>query len=291
MALLPPFMLDAVVAIGSPSADGPKWNATGFLYADLIERLPDDMGNYVVFLVTNRHVLADESVVVLRFNPDDINTPARHFDMPLVDSGGKATWMPHPDPAIDVAIAHINVEVLRAHGIYGQPLFSDQDHVITSREHAAEIGLSEGDGCFVLGFPMGRVGGDRSFVVVRSGAIARIRDWIAGSSTEILIDANVFPGNSGGPVLVRPEAVAIVGTKQGDRARAIGVVSEYLTYEDFAMSAQTGRVIMRLQENSGLASVVPFEFVLETIRIFRATNAGHDALALTPHPDKAVGAS
>ncbi len=50
-------------------------------------------------------------------------------------------------------------------------------------------------------------------MIVRQGAIARIRDWLGGAATEFLIDASIFPGNSGGPVLNRPEAVSITGTK------------------------------------------------------------------------------
>ena len=205
--------------------------------------------------------------------------------MPLVNADGTPVWSPHPDPDIDVAIAHIDVNQLRAHGIYGHVLFSDQQQVLTSRTHASDVGLSEGDECYVLGFPMGHVGGERSFVIVRSGIIARVRDWLAGASKEILIDANIFPGNSGGPVFVRPAATAIVGTSRIDRAWAIGLVSNYLAYQDVAISAQTGRNIMLMMENSGLASVVPFEFVLEAINVFKASSGAQQTAALTPHPD------
>ena len=58
---------------------------------------------------------------------------------------------------------------------------------------------------------MGLVGKERSFVIVRSGCIARIRDALLATSKELLIDAPIFPGNSGGPVVTKPEVVGHTG--------------------------------------------------------------------------------
>ena len=45
-----------------------------------------------------------------------------------------------------------------------------------------------------------------------------------GANKEFLVDAFVFPGNSGGPVVSKPEALAITGTKSQDYAYLIGIV-------------------------------------------------------------------
>jgi S1-C subfamily serine protease len=101
---------------------------------------------------------------------------------------------------------------------------------------------------------------------VRSGCIARIRDALAASSKELLIDAPIFPGNSGGPVVTKPEEVAIQGTKAVGSAYLIGMVTSYVPYRDVAVSAQTGAVRIVFEENSGLASVLPMDYVVEAIQ-------------------------
>jgi hypothetical protein len=64
---------------------------------------------------------------------------------------------------------------------------------------------------------MGLVEEERNYVIARQGAIARIRDTLAGSTSRFLIDALIFPGTSGGPVVTRPEAMTI-----GRTMRALG---------------------------------------------------------------------
>ncbi len=143
--------------------------------------------------------------------------------------------------------------------------FQSDDHV-ANRAKASQLGLTEGDGIFVLGFPLGLVGGERNFVIVRQGVIARIRDALGGSSKEFLADTFIFPGNSGGPVVTKPEPTAIEGTQALTAAYLIGVVKGYITYHDVAMSVQTGRPRVTFEENSGLAAIIPIDFVREVVQ-------------------------
>lgn len=131
------------------------------------------------------------------------------------------------------------------------------------------LGISEGDGVFGLGFPMGIVGETRSYVIVRSGGIARVCDCLAGVTKDFLLDASVFPGNSGGPVISRPEFNAIVGTSTQDAAHLIGVVRSYVPYRDTAISSQIGKTLVILRRNSGLTSVIPMGYVNEAVAAVR----------------------
>ena len=134
MALVPPFYLDCVVAIGFQMGDEVQYGATGFLLGNL--RDDASIGkekHYRVYLATNRHVLEGKTSGLLRFN--------------------------------------------------------------------------------TFGFPMGQVGKERNYTIVRHGSLARVRDAIVGSSESFLVDTLIFPGNSGGPVVIRPEALAVGGTK------------------------------------------------------------------------------
>lgn len=267
MGLIPPFFLNCVVAIGRRGPDKPEWNASGFLYGEFVAE-DGDQKRYAIYLVTNRHVFDGTNEAILRFNPSGTD-PAREYDIALVDQDGKPKWLAHPDAEIDVAVVPISGTKLRADGVEFEWFRSDQ-HVLL-RDAAIETGAAEGDDVFVLGFPMGLVGGDRNYVIVRQGAVARIRDWLAGTAKDFLVDSSIFPGNSGGPVVSRPELTSIEGTKAPNAAYLLGVIKSYLPYRDVAVSQQTKMPRIIFEENSGLASVVPIDYVSEVVRAHIAT--------------------
>lgn len=200
--------------------------------------------------------------MVLRFNPPP-GGPGRLYNFDLVDADGANTWHSHPDPDIDIAVAPIGVSLLREHGM--QFSYFKSNSQILDRDGCIAAGLSEGDGVFVLGFPLGDAGTDRNYAVVRHGIVARIRDYLAQESKTLLIDSSVFPGNSGGPVITRPEVLAVAGTPPYARASLIGVVSEYVAYTDVAISAQTRRPRVSFEENTGLSRVVPISYARDAI--------------------------
>jgi hypothetical protein len=86
------------------------------------------------------------------------------------------------------------------------------------------------------------------------------------ASMSFMIDSFVFPGNSGGPVVLKPDMFAIQGTKSQSKAALIGVVTDYRPYTDVAISPQTHRARVLFEENSGLADVLPIDYVEDTIR-------------------------
>ena len=265
MALIPPFFLDCVVAIGFATNDEVRYVATGFLVGHLVENAPEIKNRkYRVYLVTNRHVFKGRNIAKLRFNPS-ANLPAKVYDLPLVDAEGKLQWQGHPDENVDVVVQPINVEFLRNEEIQFH-FFSSDLHILPLSKAGSE-GLSEGDSVFILGFPLGEVGKERNYVIVRQGVIARVRDALASFSQDFLIDGSIFPGNSGGPVITRPEAIGIEGTKTLNRAWLIGVVSGYVPYQDVAISTQTNRPRVIFEENSGMAAVIPIDKALEAIAV------------------------
>ena len=129
-----------------------------------------------------------------------------------------------------------------------------------------DIGLAIGNDVFILGFPMGISGTEqRNYVIARRGSIARINDVLDTGGMVFLIDALVFPGNSGGPVVSVPNFNAIQGTKPQDHAYLIGMVRGYLPYRETLVSEQTGEARVISEENSGLAEVIPMDYINETI--------------------------
>ena len=286
MALLPPFYLNTVVALGSPSQDGKiQYNATGFAYGYPAEKTSEEeKQTYRVFLVTNRHVLQnslDSGIdIKVRFNKA-IGAAANVYTLRLTNPDGSTSWAVHPDSDIDVAVVNLNTDRLKSDGIEFS-FFAADDHTFT-HDQAREKQVSEGDGVFVLGFPLGEAGDERNYAIVRQGIIARVQDWLVGNARTFLIDSSIFPGNSGGPVLLKPESTFIEGTKANHRCGLIGIVSSYLPYREVAVSVQTGRTRMIFEENSGLGVVVPRDMIHETIRL--AVDKHIESESTSPAPE------
>ncbi len=266
MALIPPYFMDCVVAIGQKEGETdstPKWIASGFLYGRLMEKGQDPKDNtYHVFLVSNRHVFERKEQLCLRFNPQ-AKGEARSYDVDLKSSEGRQIWTANPDKAIDVGVMPINVPKLREHGMKAG--FFTSDMMAAGVSKMKELGLTEGDFSYVLGFPMGMAGQQRNAVIVRSGCIARIQEALNADSNTFLVDAEIFPGNSGGPVVSKPDALAIQGTKPQNAAFLIGIVAAYVPYREAAVSPQTGRPRVIFEENSGLAVAHTVDCIERTI--------------------------
>jgi hypothetical protein len=265
MALLPPFFLDAVTAIGV--GDDPakrQWIGTGFLYGRFDKTLDEKTKSYNVFLVTNKHVLAGLKRIYLKFNSAADHT-SRDYAVDLVAKNGKTIWVGHPDDAVDVAVITVNANYLKDE-LVKYAFFQSDAHAFACDQLKNE-GVTEGDGIFVLGFPMGMVDQERQYVICRGGSIARIRDLLDGKGSDFLVDATVFPGNSGGPVIIRPDATSITGTKAIKKASLIGIVKSYVPYRDVATSQQTKRPRIIFEENSGLTAVEPVDHILTTVEL------------------------
>jgi S1-C subfamily serine protease len=298
MSLIPAFYLGCVVAIGVPRDEaeegGPAWIASGFFYGRRLGEV-EGVGRYAVYLVTNKHVFGELEHALIRANPPPTDpNPARDFPL-ILRRDDEPIWFGHPEDDVDVAVVRINFDALREAGM--DVFFFENDNTALTLAQMIDTEITEGDQLFVLGYPMGLVGEHRSVVIVRNGSVARIRDALAGTENSYLVDSAVFPGNSGGPVIIRPQAMAIQGTKSPMRAALIGIVSGYVSYTDVAVSAQTNRIRMISEENSGLAAAFPVDAIdrtIETDPSFRQqqielaqqpAEAGPQPVAQPPHAD------
>ncbi len=265
---IPSVFIESVVALGSFQqivGQPPQWKteASGFLYGVPIDKETDPLKHqYRIYLVTNRHVLENHTAITIRFNPEQQTDPARTFGVALKDEHGVELWTSHPNTSVDVSVMPINGAYLREQHL--QSSFFASDQFVADTAKMKEIGVSIGDDVFVLGFPMGisdKI--DRNYVIARRGSIAKIDDVARGT---FLIDALVFPGNSGGPVVLATNVNFLQGTKPQERAYLIGMVRSYLPYRDVAFSGQTGEARLLSEENSGLAEVIPVDYLNETIK-------------------------
>ncbi len=258
MSLIPPpFFMNTVVAIGhkDDNAKEISWYASGFFYAR-VSNQGNSERKLNAYLVSNCHVLSGRKEIFLRLNPqgkeDAIEVPLKLDAMSL-------------HPKVDVGVVPIDFELLLKHKLNAS-CFENDRHAINVAG-MAKMGVGEGDFVYVLGFPMSLVGpGDRrNAVLVRNGTIARLRDTLDLNSPSFLVDAFVFPGNSGGPVILKPEVFAIEGTQKVDTAVLIGIVASNVFFQDTAISAQTKRPRIIFEDNAGLGVVYPVDCIDECI--------------------------
>ena len=272
-ALVPPYFVNAVVALGGDQSvqdpDGKghvRWvtEGTGFLYGYLVQNDSDlAKRQYAVFLITAGHVLKEhitsgEQSIHVRLDALEFSSASQELEIPI------SNWFFHPNPNVDLAAMPVPITFLRDHGL--QSAFFPNDEGAVTKDQLRELGVSAGDGVFILGFPLNLTGEQRNYVIVRQGAIARIQELLENASTSFLVDLFVFPGNSGGPVVLRPEIVAIQGTKANSKALLTGVVISYQAYTEVAVSMQTKRPRVAFEENSGLAVVLPIDDVNDMVR-------------------------
>jgi S1-C subfamily serine protease len=288
-ASIPPFFIDSVVALGAmqPVLDengnpvNParfEWvtEGTGFFYGYLVSNDPDPKKRkYELYLVTAKHVVkghlkANPGNMIARINPKTSSSEVKEFGISNQPSQGEVTWLYHENQDIDLAIVQVNVDLLRQNDIEPTLFFANDMHV-ANIDKITSLEISEGDGVFVLGFPMGLTGVQRNYVIVREGVIARLSEMKDRVTKTFMIDSFVFPGNSGGPVVLKAEPFSIEGTKNQPAAYLIGVVIGYIPYTDFAIGNQTKRPRIRFEENSGLAEILPTDYTDEAIKSWRSS--------------------
>lgn len=271
MALIPPAFLNSVVSIGVETKNDKgeavfKSLATGFLIGKAVgEKNAEGQQSFRLFLVTNRHVFYNPKTkqyvkqVLFRFNTTE--SKSHHFKVGLLDVKGAPTWSAHSDEKVDLAVLPINPQAMNEAKI--DFYFFKEGELFFAKDFATK-NISTGDGLFVLGFPMSISGKAKNFVIVRQGIIARVDDEVLEEGF-YYIDASAYPGNSGGPVIVKPEVVSIQGTASNSSAGLIGVISSGETYSDVAISQQTGEAKVIFTEQTGLVRVVPVERIFEIV--------------------------
>ena len=251
MSLLPRNFSLSIVAFGLESSGNDiEFIATGFLYSQLCGKDENGHRLYATCFVTNRHVVEAQEKLVVRLSDPQSST----YNL-------RGQWTVHPDPKADVAVAPFPLDDIegKAHKV----ISFNSDTQTSFCEDLQGMEFREGDEVYTLGFPLGLAGYNRNYPIARQGVVARIQDWYDGESDSFLIDASIFPGNSGGPVIAKPTMYSYGQNRT--HPKLIGVVSGYLAHESPAIRDQSGRPVLNSQENSGLATVVPIDKVKETI--------------------------
>lgn len=263
MAIIPASFLNAVVALGVVRADGSKfWIGTGFIVGRK-ERSNPDLSTF--YLITNKHVVKGQRQIIVRFNSLG-GELVKDYPIGLLDASDNKLYSSHPNDNSDViAIQILPQKLIDDKSIWGA--FDLDDHALTL-DQMQGTGVEEGSLVYALGFPMNLVDPIK-IPICRLGCISRVTDafLLKNGNPIFLVDAQTFPGNSGGPIISRPEHVSIAGTPTNTKAYLIGILSAYLPYKDTLISQQTGEPRMIQTENSGLTIVHPVDRIKEVVEL------------------------
>ncbi|MCY3947758.1 MAG: serine protease [Acidimicrobiaceae bacterium] len=229
------------------SENGTYWGTGFFLNAPHFK----DPGKSTTWFVTCKHVYHDilkkGNVANIWINRGD-GTRADPLKVPL-GPGSSTLSAEHGEHDVVVISAGSFLDQAAAENFILEILPPDRP---LTRQRAEEIGVSEGDGVFILGFPVGWEGSEFHYPVARYGTIAQIRGWFGGWHSTFLVDGSAFGGNSGSPVITKFEVGGIRGLPVVHETYLIGMVSQHRRNPT---------------ESMDLIVVVPMDHINATIRI------------------------
>ena len=258
MSIITQKHLDSVTALGvaisDPNNAGNKsWIGTGFLVG--WKRVEGDE----IYLVTNKHVVIGKRELWVRFNSRE-GTTARDFPLLVQNQYNQPEFSAHPNRDVDIIAISLNRDFLVKTGSVIS--YFDLDNATYNIQQMKAKGIMEGSLVYALGYPMHMVGVKRQDPICRLGCVSRISDaFVSTYPVNFLVDAQTFPGNSGGPILSMADNDKI--------AMLIGILRAYIPYREPLVSQQTGQERSVMEENSGLTIVQPVDRILETVQLER----------------------
>ena len=136
MAIIPSSYLDAVVSIGIKSDLETEWVGTGFF----VVRNVNENGDGRPFLITNRHVLADKDMIVIRMKEKDSDN-LKEIEAPLIENN-VPLYRLHDNPNVDIAVLPLNGSFIQTNNLEF-PCFDIDNNAMVSSD-LLENGVDEG---------------------------------------------------------------------------------------------------------------------------------------------------
>lgn len=268
-------LLYTTVLMETETPDGKKSLGTSFFFG-----YEDDLGILIV-LVTNKHVVENTKSGKFSFfvSQNDVPIIGEKVDFTVPNFAG--LWHFHPNENIDIAILPV-VEIIdavnKASILYsnsiGQKIpdevffrYFDQEN-IPDEETVNRLDALED--IFFAGYPNGIFDSVNLLPIIRRGTSASPIGMDFGGSPLFLIDASVFPGSSGSPVVSwNFGAYRSNRTPETKKSYLLGVVSSvyYMEDEGIIIGKNYHQVdsIFKTREMLDLGLVFKSHLIIETI--------------------------
>jgi hypothetical protein len=204
----------------------------------------------------------------LRFSTSAKETVGE-YRVPLVRRHGGVDVPRHSvnmDSDADIAVLPVDFVSFRQH--YKEVGYFESTEDAANIRRLNELGLREGDPLYVVGFPTELPFKHRHTPIVRKGSAAFVADALLGVDNAFILDVHIFRGESGSPVIWRPQPCGTAGTRGGRQAYLIGIMSDYYPMRERAVLERDGQdteTDLIFRENSGLARAYPVDFIEHAI--------------------------
>lgn len=211
------------VYLAGRDASGSTWTGTGFIINYEV-----DAGQTLPILVTNKHVVDGAAELDVRLVRAGGNgQPLPQATQTTITGFGANSWLGHPVPEVDVAVLFLGPVIQQMQQEGRAPFFrAFSPDLMLTEQQAQELDALE-EVTFV-GYPNGLFDTENFLPIARRGQTATpIQNNYRGSPA-FLIDASVFGGSSGSPVLIFDRGMYSTrsgGTVVGSRFHLVGVVA------------------------------------------------------------------
>ncbi len=247
-----------------------KFNSVG---SGVIMYIKTKNSQIIPCLITAKHVLESKKQrwfpesLQLRFYGSDTLLFDKYFGINIkLKDKGKTLWFAHPHSIVDLACIPMldnNITMIKTDPISITPI------PYTAMGNNEDI--FDGSEIFVLRYP----GIAPSEILVKSILRRGVISWIQPIEplkNNFLIDCNIFPGNSGGPVFTLPLGINGNGSmKNGGFIRFAGIVTSIYNEVQNAIDSSGNNVLDRnnrtiyYKQRSALASVEPVSKIRELL--------------------------
>jgi hypothetical protein len=222
-------------------------------------------GEVLQCIVTAKHVLKDiygkyyDSIRFRTSNYDEISVFDNLGYNLSLNSNGKKTWFELPDSSIDLACIPLEVK--------GPINRLDTILTISYSFFPTELDYYEGEEIIAFGYPAAVGSNYWTRSILRKGIVA----WLPKYDIEkkkFLIDCDIFPGNSGGPVFNNPERSLLFLDDNPDKyIKFLGIVTERRFNKNKIKTTNPSDDSLYSLESIGIGVVEPAKNVLNLLRL------------------------
>lgn len=222
-------------------------------------------GEVLQCIITAKHVLKDingkyyDSIKFRTSNYDEVSVFDNLGYNLSLSSNGKKTWFELPDSSIDLACIPLEVK--------GPINRFDTILTISYSYFPAELDYYEGEEIIAFGYPAAVGSNYWTRSILRQGIVA----WLPKYDIEkkkFLIDCDVYPGNSGGPVFNNPERALLYLDDNPDKyIKFLGIVTERRFDRNKIKTTNPSDDSLYSFESIGIGVVEPAKNVLNLLRL------------------------
>jgi S1-C subfamily serine protease len=227
---------------------------TGFIVR---KRLNEDRN--LLLLISNRHVLTGGVDLRITFHRRNGNNPDLGNTFTVIIEQYADAVFSHPNPAIDLACINISTIVSNyVNDIYYK--YIDEDQFANLEEDELDVGQN----IRFIGYPDNRYDRFHNLPIMRTGITASHPKINFDGDKKFIIDAQVFPGSSGSPVIIDLSRERVNSLTIGAQdIRLLGVVTQTMIRHNSLQPVNLPR--LGTQEVLGLGIVYNINAVKELI--------------------------